>query len=141
MDFFNTSSSTATGTPVERLVYSATDPTLQGPDWSQNMELCDFINDPSSTNADAERAAKTLIRRFQETDSKIIGLSLTVAETCMKNCQRFAKVIDQPFMDEMVGITRGAKGKENSIEALRMIQEWAKGLPQKEGTHFWMDFY
>ena len=99
------------------------------------MEICDFINDPSSNNADAERAAKTLIRRFQEADSKIIGLSLTLAETCMKNCQRFAKVVDQAFMDEMVGITRGAKGKENSIEALRMIQEWAKGLPQKEGDH------
>ena len=140
MDFFSTNSSDSAGSVVGKMVYSATDPNLMGADWSQNMAICDFINDPSSTNADAERAAKTLIRRFQETDSKIIGLSLTVAETCMKNCQRFAKVIDQPFMDEMVGITRGAKGKENSIEALRMIQEWAKGLPQKEGKHIQMDF-
>ena len=138
MDFFNTSEVT---TPIGAMINAATAPSLGGPDWGKNMEICDFVNDPSSTNADAERAAKTLIRRFQETDSKIIGLSLTLAETCMKNCQRFAKVVDQAFMDEMVGITRGAKGKENSIEALRMIQEWAKGLPQKEGTHFWMDFY
>ena len=40
--------------------------------------------------------------------------------------------IEQPFMDEMVGITRGKKGKQNAAESLRLIQQWAKGLQQQK---------
>jgi hypothetical protein len=89
----------------------------------------------SSSGSDALLVARSLKSRLQESDSKVISLSLTLAETCMKNCRGFAKVVDQGFMDEMVGITRGAKGRDNGLDALRMIQEWARGVPQKEGGH------
>jgi hypothetical protein len=128
-DSFNDSTS-----PMSLLVKSATDATLSGPDWSKNMDICDMINS-SRDNSDADRAAKAIQRRLQEADPKVISLSLTLAETCMKNCHGFAKVVDQAFMDEMVGISRGAKGKDNGNEALRMIQEWAKGLQPKDGGH------
>ena len=126
-DSFSDSSS-----PVGVLTKSATDPTLTGPDWSKNMDICDMINS-SRDSSDADRAAKSIHRRLQEADPKIISLSLTLAETCMKNCHGFAKAVDQAFMDEMVGISRGTKGKDNGNEALRMIQEWAKGLHPKDG--------
>ena len=119
---------------IPQLVLQATDPTLQGTDWGKNMEICDMINS-SKDNSDADYAARSIHRRMQESDAKIISLSLTLAETCMKNCIRFASVVDQSFMDEMVGITRSAKGRENGLEALRMIQEWARGIPQKDGNH------
>ena len=35
-------------------------------------------------------------------------------------------------MDEMIGITRGQKGKNNAAESLRLIQQWAKGLQQQK---------
>ena len=120
----------------QQLVKNATDPSLDGPDWSINMNICDMINSAKVNDySEADRAARCIHRRLQESDAKIIGLALTLAETCMKNCRSFAKVVDQSFMDEMVGVTRGTKGRDNGKEALRMIQEWAKGLPQKEGGH------
>lgn len=96
------------------------------------MSICDLINS-SKDSSDAERAARTILRRLQESDSKVVELSLTIAETCMKNCLSFSACIEQPFMDEMVGITRGAKGQENSAESLRLIQQWAIGLQQQKG--------
>ena len=98
---------------------------------NRNMSICDLING-SSDSADAERAARCLLRRLQESDPKVVELSLTIAETCMKNCLAFMACIEQPFMDEMVGITRGKKGKQNAAESLRLIQQWAKGLQQQK---------
>jgi VHS domain len=95
------------------------------------MSICDSIN-ASDVSADAERAARCLLRRLQDSDQKVVGLSLTIAETCMKNCLAFMACIEQPFMDEMVGITRGQKGKGNAAESLRLIQQWAKGLQQQK---------
>jgi hypothetical protein len=119
--------------PMGALVMAATDPSLNGsPDWSKNMDICDMIN-TARDNSDADRAAKCILRRLQESDAKIITLALTLSETCMKNCARFSKVVDQQFMDEMVGVTRGFKGKQNGLEALRMIQQWAKCLPARDG--------
>ena len=118
----------------QQLVKNATDPSLDAPDWTKNMDLCDMINS-AKDDSEADHAARCIHRRLQESDARIISLALVLAETCMKNCRSFAKVVDQPFMDEMVGVTRGTKGRENGKEALRMIQEWAKGLPQKQGGH------
>jgi lauroyl/myristoyl acyltransferase len=95
------------------------------------MSICDLING-AGESALAERAARCLLRRLQESEPKVVELSLTIAETCMKNCQAFMKCIEQPFMDEMIGITRGQKGKNNAAESLRLIQQWAKGLQQQK---------
>ena len=101
------------------------------PKSNRNMSICDLINS-SRDSSDAERAARTILRRLQESDPKIVELSLTIAETCMKNCLPFSTCIEQPFMDEMVGITRGAKGHANSAESLRLIQQWARGLQHQK---------
>lgn len=93
------------------------------------MEICDAIND-SKDPGEAERAAKCIHKRLQENDPKIIMLALTLTETCMKNCQAFPAHVNQAFMDEMVGISRASKGRENGVEAVRLIQQWAKGLPR-----------
>lgn len=98
---------------------------------TRNMSICDLING-SSESALAERAARCLLRRLQESEPKVVELSLTIAETCMKNCMAFMRCIEQPFMDEMIGITRGQKGKNNAAESLRLIQQWAKGLQQQK---------
>ena len=98
------------------------------------MDICDLVND-SKDPLDPERAAKTIHRRLQEVDPKIVQLSLTLVETCMKNCQALPSKIDQAFMDEMVGLTRGAKGSQNATESLKLIQQWAVGLEQMRSRY------
>mmetsp|Transcript_12651 Transcript_12651/g.12287 ORF Transcript_12651/g.12287 Transcript_12651/m.12287 type:complete len:425 (-) Transcript_12651:274-1548(-) len=133
MDFFGYSSNDANdaSSQVGMMIKAATEPSLEFPDWARNMAICDLINS-SKDSSDASIAARSILRRLQENDQKIIELSLTVADTCMKNCLPFSACIEQPFMDEMVGITRGAKGSHNAQESLRLIQQWAKGLQQQK---------
>ncbi|XP_034046352.1 target of Myb protein 1 isoform X10 [Thalassophryne amazonica] len=72
--------STAVGQRIER----ATGSSLASEDWTLNMEICDMINSTEEGPKDAVRAIRKRIvgnKNFKE-----IMLTLTVLETCVKNC-------------------------------------------------------
>ena len=97
--------------------------------YSRNLDICDLVN---ATNDGPDQALKALSRRFQESDHRIIALSLVVLETCMKNCgTSFASAVQQPFMDELIQIGRGSKGDHHAEEALRLIQQWGRAYESK----------
>uniref|UniRef100_A0A3P9K723 Target of myb1 membrane trafficking protein n=1 Tax=Oryzias latipes TaxID=8090 RepID=A0A3P9K723_ORYLA len=81
MDFFlGNPFSTAVGQRIER----ATSSSLQSEDWELNLEICDTINSSEEGPKDAIRAIKKRIignKNFKE-----VMLTLTVLETCVKNC-------------------------------------------------------
>jgi hypothetical protein len=54
----------------------------------------------------------------------VVGLALTMIETCVKNCVSVPQNINRSFMDEMVNVSTGRKGFDNQEEALRIIQMW-----------------
>ncbi|XP_033932825.1 target of Myb1 membrane trafficking protein-like, partial [Pseudochaenichthys georgianus] len=63
---------------------SATNASLPSDDWTLNMEICDAINSAEEGPKDAVRALKKRImgnKNFKE-----VMLTLTVLETCVKNC-------------------------------------------------------
>lgn len=71
-------------TPVGQLLESATSSSLPSEDWALNMEICDMINCAEEGPKDAVRAIKKRIvgnKNFKE-----VMLTLTVLETCVKNC-------------------------------------------------------
>ncbi|CAN9505798.1 unnamed protein product [Ophioblennius macclurei] len=71
-------------TPVGQLIERATSASLQSDDWELNMEICDMINSSEEGPRDAVRAIKKRIvgnKNFKE-----VMLTLTVLETCVKNC-------------------------------------------------------
>ncbi|XP_030263914.1 target of Myb1 membrane trafficking protein isoform X2 [Sparus aurata] len=71
-------------TPVGQLIESATGSSLPSEDWALNMEICDMINSAEEGPKDAVRAIKKRIvgnKNFKE-----VMLTLTVLETCVKNC-------------------------------------------------------
>ena len=105
------------------------------------MDICDLIN-TSRDPREVETAARTILRRLQESDPKIVSLSLTLTETCTKNCSAFPACIQQPFMDEIVGITHMRKGKQNALDALKLIQQWGKGFEsQRHRVPIFYDTY
>ncbi|XP_059204649.1 target of Myb protein 1 isoform X2 [Centropristis striata] len=71
-------------TPVGQRIESATGSSLPSEDWALNMEICDMINSSEEGPRDAVRAIKKRIvgnKNFKE-----VMLTLTVLETCVKNC-------------------------------------------------------
>ncbi|XP_049416697.1 target of Myb protein 1 isoform X4 [Epinephelus fuscoguttatus] len=71
-------------TPVGQRIESATGSSLPSEDWTLNMEICDTINSSEEGPKDAVRAIKKRIvgnKNFKE-----VMLTLTVLETCVKNC-------------------------------------------------------
>jgi hypothetical protein len=130
MDFFNYSNSTD---PIVLLIKSATDPLLSSPDWSKNLDICDIVN---SSNDGPDIVCKILYKRLQENDHHIVILTLTVIETCMKNCGNpFISKITITFMEEMIAIARCSKGANAAQEALRLIQQWGKAFENQRNQY------
>lgn len=71
-------------TPVGQLIEKATSSSLPSEDWALNMEICDLVNEAEEGPRDAVRAIKKRVvgnKNFKE-----VMMTLTVLETCVKNC-------------------------------------------------------
>ncbi|XP_054913824.1 TOM1-like protein 2 isoform X2 [Poeciliopsis prolifica] len=115
-------------TPVGHCVERATDGSLQSEDWTLNMEICDIINETEDGPKDAMRAVKKRLsgnRNYRE-----VMLTLTVLETCVKNCgHRFhALVTSKDFVDGVLVKVISPKNNPPTIvqdKVLALIQAWA----------------
>ena len=115
------------GTPVGILIKAGSDAAaLSGPEWSINMEIVDMLNASREACADAVTALST---RLKDGDNKVVYLTLVILETCMKNCGKMlASQIGAPFMQEMIAMTKGSRGKKNADEAARLLQQWGRAF-------------
>ncbi|KAG7277262.1 hypothetical protein CRUP_036931, partial [Coryphaenoides rupestris] len=115
-------------TPVGQRIERATSGAVISEDWGLNMEICDIINETDDGPRDAVKAIRRRIvanNNFQE-----ILLTLTVLETCVKNCgHRFhALVAVQDFIEGV--LVRAILPKYNppsvlTDRVLSIIQSWA----------------
>jgi len=83
----------------------ATDANLASENWQLNMEICDMINSSEDVAKDAVRAIK---KRLQQVKNyTVIMYTLTVLETCVKNCDKrfhFMLFHNKDFTNELVKI-------------------------------------
>ncbi|XP_018617593.1 TOM1-like protein 2 isoform X1 [Scleropages formosus] len=115
-------------TPVGHCIEKATDGSLQNEDWTLNMEICDIINETEEGPKDAVRALKKRLngnKNFRE-----VMLTLTVLETCVKNCgHRFhVLVASRDFIDGVLVKIISPKSNPPTIvqeKVLALIQAWA----------------
>ncbi|XP_058649424.1 TOM1-like protein 2 isoform X3 [Onychostoma macrolepis] len=115
-------------TPVGQCIERATDGSLQSEDWTLNMEICDIINETEDGPKDAMRAVKKRLngnKNYRE-----VMLTLTVLETCVKNCgYRFhALVTTRDFIDGVLVKIISPKNNPPAIvqdKVLALIQAWA----------------
>ncbi|XP_034425750.1 TOM1-like protein 2 isoform X4 [Hippoglossus hippoglossus] len=115
-------------TPVGHCIERATDGSLQNEDWTLNMEICDIINETEDGPKDAIRAVKKRLngnRNYRE-----VMLTLTVLETCVKNCgHRFhALITSRDFVDGVLVKIISPKNNPPTIvqdKVLALIQAWA----------------
>ena len=74
-------------TLVGSKISEATRDDLETEDWSLNMEICDIINHTEEGPGDAVRAIKKRLHQCMGKNSKTALYSLTILETCVKNCR------------------------------------------------------
>ncbi|XP_026181862.1 target of Myb1 membrane trafficking protein isoform X2 [Mastacembelus armatus] len=115
-------------TPVGQRIERATGSNLTSEDWALNMEICDIINSSEEGPRDAVRAIKKRIVGNQ--NFKEVMLTLSVLETCVKNCgYRFhILVTTRDFIEG--ALVRSIIPKNNPPvvlhdRVLSIIQAWA----------------
>ncbi|KAL1464631.1 hypothetical protein WDU94_004261 [Cyamophila willieti] len=129
-------------TPVGTKIDSATDPTLASENWALNMEICDIINETEDGPKDAVKAIRKKLQQYAGKDYTVIIYTLTVLETCVKNCNKRFHVLvcSKDFIQELYKLI-GPKNEPPIIvqeKVLSLIQSWAdafKDIPNLEGVN------
>ncbi|EDO42652.1 predicted protein, partial [Nematostella vectensis] len=114
-------------TPVGQRIERATDGGLASEDWSLNLEICDIINETDEGPKDAAKAIRK--RLTNNKNFKSVLLTLTVLESCIKNCgHRFhVLVAKKEFLDEMTKLLSPKLNPPQVVQEkiLSLIQDWA----------------
>ncbi|XP_039134606.1 TOM1-like protein 1 [Dioscorea cayenensis subsp. rotundata] len=124
----------------DKLVGEATAETLDAPNWSTNLEICDLLNSEKINSVEFIRAIKS---RIMLKDSQVQYLALVLLETCVKNCEKaFAEVASERVLDEMVKLIDDPQTVVNNRnKALVLIEAWGESgnelryLPVYEETY------
>jgi len=111
-------------TVVGSRIQEATRDDLDNEDWALNMEICDIINHTEEGPEDAVKAFKRRLHQSMGKNSKTALFTLTLLETCVKNCDRQFRVLvcSHQFVEDLLGL--GAPGAVRE-QMLGMLQSWA----------------
>ncbi|KAI9586821.1 hypothetical protein GQX74_002668 [Glossina fuscipes] len=116
-------------TPVGQRIEQATDASLTSENWAVNMEICDMINESSDTARDAMKAIRKRLQQNAGKNNQVIMYTLTVLETCVKNCGKAFHVLvaHKDFIQELIKLI-GPKNDPPVIvqeKVLSLIQIWS----------------
>jgi hypothetical protein len=113
-------------------IEQATDPSLDQEDWALNMEICDMINESSSdqNSKDAMKAIRKRLTQYVGKNYSVILLTLTVLETCVKNCGKnfHLLVASKDFIQELVKLIGPKFDPPTAVQekVLTLIKVWAE---------------
>ncbi|XP_047516668.1 TOM1-like protein 2 isoform X1 [Pieris napi] len=139
MSFFGVGNPFAT--PVGQKIEQATDGSLPSENWALNMEICDIINTSADGPKDAIKAIRKRLTQSAGKNYTIVMYSLTVLESCVKNCGRpfHVLVCNKEFISELVKLI-GPKNDPPTVvqeKVLSLIQCWADAFqnqPELQGV-------
>lgn len=117
------------GTQVGQLIEKATDVGQVSEDWSLYMEICDHVNVSEDGPKDAIKAIKKQLVNNIGKNNVVILYTLTVLETCVKNCGRrfHIQVAQKDFLQELIRVI-SPKGNPPQVvidKVLSLLQTWA----------------
>eukprot|EP00262_Sarcandra_glabra_P013213 TRINITY_DN361_c0_g2_i1.p1 TRINITY_DN361_c0_g2~~TRINITY_DN361_c0_g2_i1.p1 ORF type:complete len:390 (-),score=77.57 TRINITY_DN361_c0_g2_i1:40-1209(-) len=115
--------------PADKVVEDATSETLDDPDWSSNLEICDAINSEKISSVELIRGIK---KRIMLKNPRVQYLALVLLETCAKNCEKaFSEVAAERVLDEMVKLIDDPQTVVNNRnKALIMIEAWGESTDE-----------
>ena len=89
------------------------------------------VNHPPTMRSHGKDAARAMRRKLMQDDTRVLMLTLTLVETCVKNCgRRFHElVVQKEVLSELARLGQKARADvEVRDKALSLIQEWAEAL-------------
>ncbi|KAJ7382287.1 TOM1-like protein 2 [Desmophyllum pertusum] len=133
----------AFSTQVGQRIEKATDGNLPSEDWAANIEICDIINETDEGPKDAARAIRK--RLAGNKNFKSVILTLTVLETCVKNCgHRFHMLLaKKELIDELVKILNPKSNPPQVVldKILSLIQDWADAFRGSPDLSYVLETY
>lgn len=124
----------AFSTPVGSLIEQATDNSASAGNIALHLQICDAVND----NDAGPKEAVAAIRRRLTGNAKnfhIINLTLTVLETCVKNCGiRFhTKIAQKDFLKDLMSVIYAKNNPPTIVceRILGLIQYWTDAFKNK----------
>ena len=125
---------------AEKIVEDATAETLEGPDWTTNLDICDMVNSEKVNSVELIRGIK---KRIMLKNPRVQYLALVLLETLVKNCEKaFSEVAAERVLDEMVKLIDDPQTVVNNRnKALVLIEAWGESgnelryLPVYEETY------
>lgn len=132
---------------IDSFTEAATDGALASENWAANMEICDMINESSDTARDAMRAIRKRLSQNAGKNNQVIMYTLTVLETCVKNCGKAFHVLvaQKDFINDLVKLIGPKNDPPAAMQekVLSLIQIWAdafKNQPDLNGvTQMYME--
>ena len=119
---------------VSEMVGRATCDMLMHADWALNMEVVDFVNRRKAKLK--ESVARALSERLKYGDSHVRSLTLTLTDTCVKNCGKdFQAYLTHPtyFGKTLVNIVTGKDSagcsEDLKNQILALILDWKNVSP------------
>lgn len=96
------------------------------------MEICDLINESADTARDAMRAIRKRLAQNAGKNYTVIMYTLTVLETCVKNCGKPLHVLvaQKDFVQELVKLIGPKNDPPAAVQekVLQLIQLWAEAF-------------
>jgi len=126
-------------TPIGQMIEKATDATLPSENWALYLEVCDLINESGENGPrDAVRAIrKRLQTSVGNRNFTVVMYTLTVLETCVKNCGRrfHVHVAQKDFLKDLANIMNPKHESPIIVQdkILTLIQCWSiafQGAPE-----------
>lgn len=122
-------------------IEQATDASLDSENWALNMEICDMINESSDSARDAMKAIRKRLSQNAGKNYTVIMYTLTVLETCVKNCGKAFHVLvaNKEFIQDLVKLIGPKNDPPTAVQekVLNLIQIWAdafKSQPDLNGV-------
>ncbi|RZB89892.1 TOM1-like protein 2, partial [Asbolus verrucosus] len=119
----------------------ATDGTLASENWGLNMEICDLVNETEDGPRDAVKAIRKRLAQNAGKNYTIVMYTLTVLETCVKNCGKKFHVLicNKDFVLDLVKLIGPKNDPPTAVQekVLSLIQSWAdafRNQPEMSGV-------
>ncbi|XP_021766237.1 TOM1-like protein 6 [Chenopodium quinoa] len=120
-------------------VDKATSELLVGPDWTLNIDICDFCN---SNHWLAKDVVKEVKRRLLNKNPKVQLLTLTLLETMIKNCGEYIHyhIAERKILDEMIKLVKKKADMHVREKILVLLDSWQEafgGPGGKYSQYYW----
>jgi len=129
-------------TAIGEKLLEATDEHLISENWEANLAICDLVNSSSQGPDQAVRAIRKRLELSAGKSHKSTILTLTVLESCVKNCRKQFTILvcSREFSDFLLSRVISPQldpGPEIQTKVLSLLQSWAHAFshdPELQGV-------